>query len=195
METNDNVKALAKLGVDSKDIANVYLEITEEGKDIPKDVYINNLTKTLKFFQSRNSGIENNTDEAIYKENVLDMIKNNPKLVGSDLNKNIKTLCSKLDTYYFMKPGYTNKVIKQNPKIFNINSTDLEKYSTIFSNFAIKVDGQIVNLFEYIIKKDSDILTNDVQKFYEKIIDLETIKKSKLITEQELNKIRGEILL
>ena len=153
----DNIKTLAKLGVNAEDIANIYLHVAEEGKDIPKDVYINNLTEMLKFFQSRNSGIENETDEAIYKENVLEMIKNNPKLVGLDINKKIKPVCNKLDSYYFMKPGYTNKVIKNNPNIFNSNLND---YSNVFSQYAIKTDGQTVNLFEYILKRESNILNN-----------------------------------
>ncbi len=184
----DNIKTLAKLGVNAEDIANIYLHVAEEGKDIPKDVYINNLTEMLKFFQSRNSGIENETDEAIYKENVLEMIKNNPKLVGLDINKKIKPVCNKLDSYYFMKPGYTNKVIKNNPNIFNSNLND---YSNVFSQYAIKTDGQTVNLFEYILKRESNILNNDYEKVYNKIINLN--KDSKLFTEQEINKLKEEL--
>ena len=67
---NENVKVLAKLGVDSKDIANIYLQITEEGKDISKNTYIDNLTNMIKFFQSRNNDIKDENKEAIFKEDV-----------------------------------------------------------------------------------------------------------------------------
>lgn len=196
METKDvnklNIKVLAKLGVDSKDIAKIYLEITEKGKDISKDTYINNLTEMLKFFQTRNNNINNSNDEAIYKDDVLKMIKANKKLVGLDIDKKIKPICQKIDSYYFMNPGYTNKLIKRNPKIFNINNLDLEIYSIVLSNFAIKIDGQVINLLEYIIKQKSEFLENDVQKIYGRIMYLSNNKDSKLFTKEEIDEIESK---
>ena len=196
METKDvnklNIKVLAKLGVDSKDIAKIYLEITEKGKDISKDTYINNLTEMLKFFQTRNNNINNSNDEAIYKDDALKMIKANKKLVGLDIDKKIKPICQKIDSYYFMNPGYTNKLIKRNPKIFNINNLDLEIYSIVLSNFAIKIDGQVINLLEYIIKQKSEFLENDVQKIYGRIMYLSNNKDSKLFTKEEIDEIESK---
>ena len=190
METNEinqeNVKALAKLGVDTNDIANVYLNITEKGADIAKDTYINNLTEMLKFFQSRNNNISDENTEAIYKEDVLKMVEKNKKLVGLDINKKIKPICEKIDGYYFMNQGYTNKLIKSNPKIFNINKVDLEIYATVLSDFGINVDGQTINLYEYIIKQNSEFLANDVQKVFQRIMYIRDTKNSKLITKDEL---------
>ena len=190
METNEvrqeNVKALAKLGVDTKDIANVYLNITEKGADIDKDTYVNNLTEMLKFFQSRNNNISDENTEAIYKEDVLKMIEKNKKLVGLDIDKKIKPICEKIDGYYFMNQGYTNKLIKNNPQIFNINKVDLEIYAIVLSDFGINIDGQTINLYEYIIKQDSTFLANDVQKVFQRIMYIRDNKNSKLITKEEL---------
>ena len=186
---NENVKVLAKLGVDSKDIANIYLQITEEGKDISKTEFIDNLTDTMKFFQSRNNDIKDENKEAIYKEDILEMVKNNNKLLKNGIKENIEPICKKIDSYYFMNPGYTNIFIKRNPNIFNIGSNNLDKYSKLYSEYAIKVDNNIVNLFEYAIKQDAKLLETDFNKISNTISQLEKDKNSKLFTIDEISKL------
>ncbi len=181
----ENVKTLVKLGIDVKDIASIYVSVTEKGHDISKGEYINNLTNMFKFFQTRNTGLEEN-GEIILKEDVLDMIQKNKKIVCLDLDKKIKFVCDKLDSYYFMTPNYTNKLIKLNPKILNINKIDLEIYSTILSVFGIKIDGEILNLFEYIIKQKSEILNLEVQNVFHRLMYIKNEKNSKLIDIAEL---------
>jgi len=189
--SQENIKTLVKLGIDTKDIANIYMTITEKGADISKDTYINNLTEKLKFFQTRNKDIEDE-EKAILKEDVLNMIKNNKNLIGIDIDKKIKPICEKIDSYYFMNSGYTNNLIKNNPKIFNIKNVDLETYATVLSNFAIKVNGETINLFEYIIKQKSDFLQNDIQKVFGRIMYVKDSKKSKLFTKEEIDAIGQE---
>ena len=184
---NEDIKVLAQLGVDAKDIANIYLQVAQKGKDIPKATYINKLTEMMKFFQTRNRNIENEETEAIFKEDILNMVKKNYKLVELDINKNIKPICQKIDGYYFMKPGYTNKLIKNNPNIFNISSEQLESYSKLLSNYAINLDSNTTNLLEYVIKQKSDLLENDFENVSEKINKLEENKNSKLFTTEEIN--------
>ena len=186
---NENVKVLAKLGVDSKDIANIYLQITEEGKDISKTEFIDNLTNTMKFFQSRNNDINDENKEAIYKEDIIEMVKNNNKLLKNGIKENIEPICKKIDSYYFMNPGYTNIFIKRNPNIFNIGSNNLDKYSKLYSEYAIKVDNNIVNLFEYAIKQESKLLETDFNKISNTISQLEKDKNSKLFTIDEISKL------
>ncbi len=186
---NENVKVLAKLGVDSKDIANIYLQITEEGKDISKTEFIDNLTNTMKFFQSRNNEINDENKEAIYKEDIIEMVKNNNKLLKNGIKENIEPICKKIDSYYFMNPGYTNIFIKRNPNIFNIGSNNLDKYSKLYSEYAIKVDNNIVNLFEYAIKQESKLLETDFNKISNTISQLEKDKNSKLFTIDEISKL------
>ena len=186
---NENVRVLAKLGVDSKDIANIYLQITEEGKDISKTEFIDNLTNTMKFFQSRNNEINDENKEAIYKEDIIEMVKNNNKLLKNGIKENIEPVCKKIDSYYFMNPGYTNIFIKRNPNIFNIGSNNLDKYSKLYSEYAIKVDNNIVNLFEYAIKQDAKLLETDFDNISNKISQLEKDKNSKLFTIEEINKL------
>ena len=186
---NENVKVLAKLGVDSKDIANIYLQITEEGKDISKTEFIDNLTDTMKFFQSRNNDIKDENKEAIYKEDIIEMVKNNNKLLKNGIKESIEPICKKIDSYYFMNPGYTNIFIKRNPNIFNIGSNNLDKYSKLYSEYAIKVDNNIVNLFEYAIKQDAKLLETDFDKISNTISQLEKDKNSKLFTIDEISKL------
>ena len=186
---NENVKVLAKLGVDSKDIANIYLQITEEGKDISKTEFIDNLTNTMKFFQSRNNEINDENKEAIYKEDIIEMVKNNNKLLKNGIKENIEPICKKIDSYYFMNPGYTNIFIKRNPNIFNIGSNNLDTYSKLYSEYAIKVDNNIVNLFEYAIKQESKLLETDFNKISNTISQLEKDKNSKLFTIDEISKL------
>ena len=99
METNEinqeNVKALVKLGIDVKDIANIYVVVTQKGQDISKQKFIENLTQILKYFQTRNQDINDETQEAIYKEDVIHMIQKNKKLIEFDnkkLNRPIKKI-------------------------------------------------------------------------------------------------------
>ena len=187
----ENIKTLVKLGIDTNDIANVYLNITEKGTEISKDTYINNLTEILKFFQTRNNNIDDE-DTAIFKEDVLNMIKNNKNLIGMDIDKKIKPVCEKIDSYYFMNSGYTNNFIKNNPKIFNISNVDLEVYSTFLSDFAIKIDNETVNLFEYVIKQQSNFLDNNVQTVFGRMMYIKNNKNSKLFTKEEIDLIGQE---
>ncbi len=193
METKElnkeNIKILAKLGVDSKDIANIYLQITEEGKDISKNTYIDNLTNMIKFFQSRNNDIKDENKEAIFKEDVIDMVKKNNNILKPGIKENIEPICKKIDSYYFMNPGYTNIFIKRNPTIFNLGSTNLDNFAKLFSNYAIKVDNNIVNLFEYAIKQDAKLLETDFNNISNKISKLEESKNSKLFTPDEINSL------
>lgn len=193
METKElnkeNIKILAKLGVDSKDIANIYLQITEEGKDISKNTYIDNLTNMIKFFQSRNNDIKDENKEAIFKEDVIDMVKKNNNILKPGIKENIEPICKKIDSYYFMNPGYTNIYIKRNPNIFNLGSTNLDNFAKLFSNYAIKLDDNIVNLFEYAIKQDAKLLETDFNNISNKISQLEESKNSKLFTIDEINSL------
>ncbi len=187
----NNITALVKLGIDTSDLANTYLNITEKGKDISKEEYIENLTEVLKYFQTRNSDIkeDDNVENAIFKEDVLDMIKKNKNLIKLDINKKIKPVCEKLDSYYFMNSEYKNNVIKKNPKIFNMSNYDLEAYSTFMSNFVVNIDNEIVNLYEYVLKQKSELLQENPQKVFGRFMYIKDSKNSKMITEEELDVI------
>lgn len=192
MSTNEikeeNVKTLVKLGIDVEDLAKVYLKITNKNQEISKEKYIDKLTKILKFFQTRNNGL-NEDENAIYKDDVLKMLTKNKNIINLDINKKIKIICDKLDSYYFMNKQETNKLIKQNPNIFNVNLIDLETYSCILSNFAIQIDNNIVNLFEYILKKQSELLNQNVNIIYARLRFLEKHKKTKKMTKEEISNI------
>ena len=192
MSTNDvkeeNVKTIVKLGIDVKDIADIYLKVASKGHDISKQKFIEQLTENLKFFQSRNNGLEE-TQEVIYKDDVLNMLMKNRNMINLDIEKRIKNICDKLDSYYFMTKEETNKVIKNNPNIFNVNIIDLEIYATILSNYAVEIDNNIVNLFEYVIKKQSDLLNQNVNIIYSRLRYLENEKNSKKLSEKEVSNL------
>ena len=192
MNTNDvkeeNVKTIVKLGIDVKDIADIYLKVASKGHDISKQKFIEQLTKDLKFFQSRNNGLEE-TQEVIYKDDVLTMLMKNRNMINLDIEKRIKNICDKLDSYYFMTKEETNKVIKNNPNIFNVNIIDLEIYATILSNYAVEIDNNIVNLFEYVIKKQSDLLNQNVNIIYSRLRYLKNEKNSKKLSEKEVSNL------
>ena len=192
MSTNDvkeeNVKTIVKLGIDVKDIADIYLKVASKGHDISKQKFIEQLTENLKFFQSRNNGLEE-TQEVIYKDDVLTMLMKNRNMINLDIDKRIKNICDKLDSYYFMTKEETNKVIKNNPNIFNVNIIDLEIYATILSNYAVEIDNNIVNLFEYVIKKQSDLLNQNVNIIYSRLRYLENEKNSKKLSEKEVSNL------
>lgn len=185
MNTNEikeeNVKTIVKLGIDVKDIADIYLKVATKGHDISKQKFIEQLTEIFKFFQSRNKGLEE-TQEVIYKDDVLNMIMKNRNMINLNVNKKIKAICEKLDSYYFMTQEETNKLIKANPKIFNISMLDLEIYSTVLSDYAVEVDNSIVNLFEYVLKKQSELLSQNVHVIYSRLKYLEECKDTKKLS-------------
>ena len=192
MSTNEikeeNVKTIVKLGIDVKDIADIYLKVASKGHDISKQKFIEQLTENLKFFQSRNNGLEE-TQEVIYKDDVLNMLMKNRNMTNLDIEKRIKNICDKLDSYYFMTKEETNKVIKNNPKIFNVSIIDLEIYATILPNYAVEIDNNIVNLFEYVVKKQSDLLNQNVHVIYSRLKYLENEKSTKKLDVKEVSNL------
>lgn len=195
METNEmnqeNIKTLVKLGIEVNDIANIYLNVTHKGQDISKQEFIQNLTKILKFFQTRNKEINVESQEAIYKEDVINMIKKNKKLISLDIDKKIKPTCQTIDSYYFMTASDTNKLIKKNPNIFNVNKLDLEIYAAILSCFAIKIENTIVNLFEYIIKQHSELLNHDIQEVFQRLCYIQENSNSSLVTLEDISNLQN----
>lgn len=195
METNEmnqeNIKTLVKLGIEVNDIANIYLTVTQKGQDISKQEFIQNLTKILKFFQTRNKEINVENQEAIYKEDVINMIKKNKKLISLDIDKKIKPTCQTIDSYYFMTASDTNKLIKKNPNIFNVNKLDLEIYAAILSCFAIKIENTIVNLFEYIIKQHSELLNHDIQEVFQRLCYIQENSNSPLVTLEDISNLQN----
>lgn len=192
MSTNEireeNIKTIVKLGIDVKDIADVYLKVASKGHDISKQKFIEQLTKYLKFFQSRNNGLDE-TQEVIYKDDVLNMLVKNRNMINLDIEKKIKNICNKLDSYYFMTKAETNKVIKNNPNIFNINIVDLEIYATILSNYVVEIDNNIVNLFEYVVKRQSDLLNQNVNDIYSRLRYLVDKKDTKKLCIEEISNL------
>ena len=192
MSTNEvkeeNVKTIVKLGIDVKDIADIYLKVATKGHYISKQKFIEQLTEIFKFFQSRNKGLEE-TQEVIYKDDVLNMIMKNRNMINLNVNKKIKAICEKLDSYYFMTQEETNKLIKANPKIFNINMLELEIYSTVLSNYAVEVDNGIVNLFEYVLKKQSELLSQNVNVIYSRLKYLEEYKGTKKLSLEDVSNL------
>lgn len=195
METNEmnqeNIKTLVKLGIEVNDIANIYLNVTQKGQDISKQEFIQNLNKILKFFQTRNKEINVENQEAIYKEDVINMIKKNKKLISLDIDKKIKPTCQTIDSYYFMTASDTNKLIKKNPNIFNVNKLDLEIYAAILSCFAIKIENTIVNLFEYIIKQHSELLNHDIQEVFQRLCYIQENSNSSLVTLEDISNLQN----
>ena len=192
MSTNEikqeNVKTIVKLGIDVKDIADIYLKVTSKGHDISKQRFIEQLTENLKFFQSRNNGLEEK-QEVIYKEDVLNMLIKNRNMINLDVDKKIKNICNMLDKYYFMTKEETNKLIKHNPKIFNVNVVDLEIYATILSNYVVEINNNIVNLFEYVIKRQSELLNQNINIIYSRLRYLEKCRNTKKLNIKEVSNL------
>ena len=113
----------------------------------------------------------------------------NRNMINLNVNKKIKAICEKLDSYYFMTQEETNKLIKANPKIFNINMLDLEIYSTVLSDYAVEVDNSIVNLFEYILKKQSELLSQNVNVIYSRLKYLEEYKGTKKLSLEDVSNL------
>lgn len=117
-EYKNNIKKLADSGVTSKDIQTIYDRCQERKQTkITKNLLVSKLLELLEYFGTRNFGIEESNSSYISKDDVIEMIMRNPRIMTSGIPRLIEK-CQIITT---KKEGIreANMAIKSNPGIFN----------------------------------------------------------------------------
>ena len=112
------IQSLLETGINETDIQKIYDRCHEKKQTvIAKDTLVFKLIELLEYFNERNKDLKENDEGFISKDDVMDIIMRNPRIMTSDINNNIIPKCQILTE----KKGTTkeaNKAIKSNPGIF-----------------------------------------------------------------------------
>lgn len=118
-EYKENIKELAKQQVTADDIESIYYRCQEKPQTkIARDTLAVKLLALLNYFNERNEGIEEYNQAYINKEDVIEMILKNPRIMNSDINNNIIAKCQAITGKKENDVRAANIAIKSNPGIF-----------------------------------------------------------------------------
>lgn len=113
-----NMEKLLERGITENDIQMILDRCSERKQTrIVKDTLAFKLVELLEYFDERNNGISVNDDGFISKDDVINMVMKNPRIITSDIRNNIITKCQVITN----KKGTikeANMAIKTNPGIF-----------------------------------------------------------------------------
>ena len=115
----EEIEELAVRGVTPDDIQKIYDRCQERTQTkIARHTLVSKLTALLEYFSTRNEGIREESKAYINKDDVIEMIMRNPRMITSDIDKNIIVKCELLTTKKDGDVKEANKLIKSNPGIF-----------------------------------------------------------------------------
>lgn len=186
---------LVQKGIDEKDIATIY-EITSHNKHskMAKDTFVLKLLDLLEFSEERNNGISINSTGYISKNNVIEMIEKDPKLMTNDINKKIKPICKILDQNPELTTEEVNEIIKKNPHIFRNSIKKISMLSIIGENFLVREGVEYIELFKYMLTIKPHMLAINPEKLYKRLSAMKDISKSTIIEKQDLDDLSRNVI-
>lgn len=115
----DAIEALAQRQIKPEWLEEIYQRCQERPQSkITKDTLAIKLVELLEYFETRNQDITQNRSGYISAEDVIEMIKRNPRLITSDLENNIIPKCTMITKKNDEDIELANEKIKSNPGIF-----------------------------------------------------------------------------
>jgi len=113
-----NIEKLAQRGMTPENIEMIYNKCQERPQTkLAKHTLASKLVELLEYFDERNMGLDEISKGFINKEDVIEMIMRNPRIINSSISNNIIPKCQIITT----KKGNVkdaNMLIKSNPGIF-----------------------------------------------------------------------------
>lgn len=114
-----SLQELAKVGIQPEQIEEIYNRCQERKQtQVSRDTLAIKLVELLKYFETRNEGIEEQSIGHISNEDVIQMVLKNPRIMSSDIQNNIIVKCEVLTEKKEGNIRETNKLIKSNPGVF-----------------------------------------------------------------------------
>lgn len=115
----EKLESLASKGITPDDIQQIYDRCQEKPQTkIAKDTLTSKLIALLEYFDTRNQDIDERNPGYISKDDVIEMIMRNPRIINSDIQNNIMVKCQILTDKKEGDIRKTNMLIKSNPGIF-----------------------------------------------------------------------------
>lgn len=118
-EYREKIEMLASRGITPDDIQQIYDRCQEKPQTkIARDTLTTKLIALLEYFDTRNKGIDKENSGYISKDDVIEMIMRNPRIINSDINRNIAVKCEVLTDKKEGSIKAANALIKSNPGVF-----------------------------------------------------------------------------
>lgn len=118
-EYKQKIEKLAEKGVTSEDIQKIFDRCHERPQTkIAMDTLTSKLIALLDYFNTRNEGTEEENPGHISKDDVIEMIMRNPRMINSDIKNNIIVKCEVLTEKKKGNIREANMLIKSNPGVF-----------------------------------------------------------------------------
>lgn len=118
-EYNSNIKILADIGMTAEDIQRIYDRCQERPQTkIARDTLASKLVALMNYFDERNKGTDKENPAYISKDDAIEMIIRNPRMINSDIKNNIIAKCEVLTDKKNGNVREANMLIKSNPGIF-----------------------------------------------------------------------------
>ena len=126
-EYKENIESLAQRGVTSEDIEMIYNKCQERPQTkLAKHTLASKLVELLEYFDERNEGLSEDDKGYISKEDSIEMIMRNPRIVTSSIANNIIAKCQ-IITEKRKSVRDANAIIKCNPGVFRKSIETIEK--------------------------------------------------------------------
>ena len=115
----EEIEKLVARGITPEDIQRIYDRCQERPQTkIARHTLTAKLVGLLEYFDIRNDGIEEKSIGYISKDDAIEMIMKNPRIINSDINKNIVVKCEVLTDKKEGSVKEANALIKSNPGVF-----------------------------------------------------------------------------
>lgn len=154
-----------------------------------KDTFVLKLLDLLEFAEMRSKDIKPEDTGYIGKKEVMEMIKRDPKIMTNDMRNKIRPMCETLEKRPDFSKADVNEIIKNNPHIFRNSIKKINMLEIIGENFLIRKGIEYVDLFKYILIFKPHMLAMNPERLYKRLYPIVNIKKSTIITEEDLNDI------
>ena len=118
-EYKERVEQLVARGITAEDIQKIYDRCQQRPQTkIARDTLISKLIALLEYLDTRNTNIDQRSKAYISKDDILEMIMRNPRIINSDIQKNIVVKCEVLTEKKEGDIKKANILIKSNPGVF-----------------------------------------------------------------------------
>ncbi len=122
------IEGLAQKGIQPEWIEDIYDRCQERKQTkISKFTLAKKLLELLEYFEKRNKDIEEASNGYMRSQDVVAMILRNPRILSSDITRNIIAKCEIITQKNGGNIKEANEKIKSNPGIFRKKREDIEK--------------------------------------------------------------------
>jgi len=126
-EYKENIEILAQRGVTPEDIEMIYNKCQERPQTkLARHTLASKLVELLEYFNKRNEGLNKDDIGYISKDDSIEMIMRNPRIVTSSITNNIIAKCQVI-TEKRKSVRDANAIIKCNPGVFRKSIKTIEK--------------------------------------------------------------------